>query len=359
MSANIAGCSLQTHSIRRSFPRADVDEPNLCLRWAMYHFAGGDAFVCGLVGFAACQFALIRVRSNSLRRWLTIGARLGLVWAVAVLPPVAMPMLAAFVGIEVAWCWNQWRQRSAAVPVPATDSSRPSTDDFAVRLPQPRREALLRACLAGLALGGAAAEAIHFRPPTQLPVVATLSVVGDSITAGLNDGEDTWPRKVARQAGIQVLDASQPGATLKSALRQVELLNPLDADLLVLEIGGNDLLEGLPVDEFDRDLDRLLLASQKPGRQTVMFELPLPPLSTRYGAAQRRHARRYGVPLIPRRQFLGVLTASGATVDGIHLSKTGQGRLASLMQNLLNLPDCGSPGSGGYRHLEPMRQQSR
>ncbi len=359
MWANVAGCSRQTHSTCRSFLRADVDEPNLYLRWAMYHFAGGDSFVCGLVGFAVCQFALIRVQSNSRRRWLTIGSRLGLVWAIAVLPPVPIPLLAAFVGTMVVWCWDQLRQRPTAAPVPTTDPATPSVDTSIVGSPQSRREVWLRSCLAGLALAGAAAEAIHFQSPSRLPAVQTLSVVGDSITAGLNDGEDTWPRKVARQAGIQVLDASQPGATLKSALRQVELLNPLDADLLVLEIGGNDLLEGLPVDVFDRDLDRLLLACQKPGRQTIMFELPLPPLSTRYGAAQRRHARRYGVPLIPRRQFLGVLTASGATVDGIHLSKTGQGRLANLMQNLLNLPASSSPASGGYRHLEPVRQQSR
>lgn len=340
-------------------PRADVDEPNLCLRWAMYHFAGGDSFVCGLVGFAACQFALIRVQSNSRRRWLTIGARLGLVWAVAVLPPAPIVLLTAFVSTLVAWRWFQCRPRSVAIPVSTTDPAESAVDNTAVGSPRPRREALLRSCLAGLALAGATAEAIHFQVPAHLPAVATLSVVGDSITAGLNDGEDTWPRKVARQTGIQVLDASQPGATLKSALRQVELLNPLDADVLVLEIGGNDLLEGLPVDVFDRDLDRLLAACQKAGRQTVMFELPLPPLSTRYGAAQRCRARRYGVPLIPRRQFLGVLTASGATVDGIHLSQTGQGRLASLVQNLLNLPDRSSPASAGYRHLEPVRQQAR
>lgn len=358
MWANVAGCSLQTHSTCRSFLRADVDEPNLCLRWAMYHFAGGDSFVCGLVGFALCQFALTRGQSNSRRRWFTIGARLALVWAIAVLPPSPIPLVAAFVGTLIVWCWFQWRPRSIAIPVPTTDPVTASVDQVAKGSPRPRREAWLRACLAGLALAGAAAEAIHFLPPSNLPVPGTLSVVGDSITAGLNDGEDTWPRKVARQTGVQVLDASQPGATLKSALRQVELLNPLNADLLVLEIGGNDLLEGLPVDEFDRNLDRLLLACQKSGRQTVMFELPLPPLSTRYGAAQRRHARRYGVPLIPRRQFLGVLTASGTTVDGIHLSNAGQGRMASLVQNLLNLPASSSPASGGYRHLEPERQRS-
>lgn len=321
-----------------------MDEPNPFLRWAMYHFAGGDAFVWGLVGFAVCQFAQTRIQTRSGRRWLTIGARLGLVWAIAVLPPTPLPLLAALVGMMGVWVWNQWRNRSVAAE--AADG------------PVPRRERLLRLSMAGLALAMAGAEVSHFQSPSRLPTVAVLSVVGDSITAGLNDGEDTWPQKLSRQTGIQVRDASQPGATLKSALGQVELLAPLASDLLILEIGGNDLLEGLPVDEFDRNLDHLLQACTKTGRPTVMFELPLPPLATRYGASQRRQAQRYQVPLIPRRKFLSVLTAKGATVDGIHLSDAGQSRMAQIAQNLLNLPPSPTSNSGDYRHLEPVQKRA-
>jgi hypothetical protein len=95
------------------------------------------------------------------------------------------------------------------------------------------------------------------------------------------------------------------------------------------------------------------MASQKPSRAIVMFELPLPPLAMRYCAVQRRLAAEHQVQLIPRRHFLQVLTSTGGTVDGIHLSKRGQTRLMELVQNLLKIDGQTAGASGDYRHLEP------
>jgi acyl-CoA thioesterase-1 len=192
-----------------------------------------------------------------------------------------------------------------------------------------------------------------FYQAPDLPV-RTLCVVGDSVTAGLDDGEDTWPKQLSRRLSTSVVDASQPGATLKSARQQVELLNQQGGDVLLLEIGGNDLLEGLPIAVFERDMDQLLQACRRSGRSTVMFELPLPPLAMRYVAIQRRLARQHQVTLIPRRRFLQVLTAPQSTVDGIHLSMKGQTRTADLVQNLLKFPEGAEMGAGAYRHFEPV-----
>ena len=209
--------------------------------------------------------------------------------------------------------------------------------------------------LAAAAVWGVALELPHcfYRAPEQ--TIETLGVVGDSITAGLNDGEDTWPQQLARRVTSEVVDASQPGATLKSARKQLQLLEPSGVHALVLEIGGNDLLEGLPVPEFEHDLDQLLSDCRDLNPAVVvMFELPLPPLATRYGAVQRRVAALHGVKLVPRRVLAGVLTANGSTVDGIHLSNAGQTRLAGVVQKLLKFENAPSQ-SGNYRRLEPQR----
>ena len=314
-----------------------MGEPSIFLRFAMYHFAGGDAYLLGLMGFAVAQIALCRAHGPRMRRWLKIGGRLGLVWAFADCAPVPWVLIGGFVLLLIAAVVTRFRK-------PAPESA----DATAVR-----REKQFRAAFAGLAVVGIACELpdYWFRAPAT--IVKTLAVVGDSVTAGLNDGEDTWPKQLAREAKVQVLDASQPGATLKSARQQVALLNSQAADLLILEIGGNDMLEGLPVDVFERDLNLLLAASQKTNRSVVMFELPLPPLAAWYGTVQRRLASRYGVQLIPRRYFVQILTGEGSTVDGIHLSKLGQTRLMTLVQNLLKFAEASSSGEGGYRHFEP------
>ena len=321
-----------------------MEEPNVLLRWAMYHFAGGDAFLFGLLGFAICQIALLVARGPRLRRALILSMWLGLIWAIADPPPFNLPLMAAVVVLLVWWI-SRWRSRKSAEPADALSAA--------------RRERVFRVCMAGCALMGILCELPYHWFSRPDCTVNTLCVVGDSITAGLNDGEQTWPKCLSRQVGARILDASQPGATLKSARRQVELLNEQPGDVLLLEIGGNDLLEGLPLAEFERDLDQLLAVSQQPNREVVMLELPLPPLAMRYVAIQRRLARQYQVRLIPRRQLLGVLTKQGSTVDGIHLTATGQNRLADLVQQLLKFPVEGPTSPDTYRHLEPKRKTSR
>lgn len=318
-----------------------MDQPNLFLRWAMYHFAGGDAYLLGLTASAAAQVALNRASNSKRRRWLIIGGRLGLIWAIADPSPIPWLVIPAFV-LLLLLIAIAGRLRKHQ-PVESTDGISGETRDS------------FRLALAGLAVVAIVCEIPYHISPSLKSTIKTVAVVGDSVTAGLNDGEQTSPKQLARTSTLQVFDASQPGATLKSAVKQVELLNLQAADVLILEIGGNDLLEGLPVADFERNLDRLLSTAQKGQRLMVMFELPLPPLAARYCAVQRRLTARYQVALIPRRQFLHVLTGDGSTVDGIHLSVRGQTRLMELVRNLLNVGGPLKEGTGEYRHFEPPR----
>lgn len=170
----------------------------------------------------------------------------------------------------------------------------------------------------------------HLRP--ELPVVTSpaLGVIGDSVTAGMQIGEnepETWPRILARARHIRVNDQSQPGAKCASARKQAALLTPVET-VVVMEIGGNDLLGTTSTDEFERDLQALLSDICRPGQTVVLFELPLLPFCHGYGRVQRRLCREHGVYLIPKRVLLGVLRAGGATIDSIHLTAAGQQRLA-------------------------------
>jgi lysophospholipase L1-like esterase len=104
---------------------------------------------------------------------------------------------------------------------------------------------------------------------------------------------------------------------------------PSGAHLLIIELGGNDLLGGSNADEFRRDLTALLASVSQPGRIVAMFELPLLPLQNAFGEAQRDVSSRLGVRLIPRRVLAGAVALSGHTTDGLHLSAAGHRWLAN------------------------------
>lgn len=121
-------------------------------------------------------------------------------------------------------------------------------------------------------------EVPYLLAPTLGPLSRPeLCVIGDSVTAGdPSDHWETWPTLLGRQHNLQVQDLSHVGDTAGAALRRLEATS-ITAPLVLVEIGGNDLLGTTTSSQFGHDLDRLLGQLSAPGRQIIMFELPLPP----------------------------------------------------------------------------------
>ncbi len=100
---------------------------------------------------------------------------------------------------------------------------------------------------------------------------------------------------------------------------------------MLIEIGGNDYFERVAPSEFAAQLDRLLTELDRPNRQLIMLELPLPPFYNAYGRVQRELAATHRVPLISKRQFARVVFTSGATLDTVHLSESGHSLFADMV----------------------------
>ena len=160
----------------------------------------------------------------------------------------------------------------------------------------------------------------------------TVLFIGDSITAGAgrDDTSERWPNILAKEHDLAVQDVSRMGETAASALKRVKT-RQISSPVVMVEIGGNDLLGSTSSAQFSRDLDALLAHVAAPDRQVIMFELPLPPFRHEYGRIQRSLARKHGVLLVPKGLFLSVLTTDGATLDTIHLSQAGHRRMAALV----------------------------
>jgi lysophospholipase L1-like esterase len=179
-----------------------------------------------------------------------------------------------------------------------------------------------------------------------MPVIAGtptdhLVVIGDSISSGVDPRVPAWPVVLQEMTGVAVKNLAQPGAQTIEGRVMAEKITPED-HIVLIEIGGNDLLTGTPSSEFGRALDALLSKVSAPGRTLLMFELSLLPNKIAYGQIQRRLATKYRVLLIPKRFLVDVIGGANATSDGLHLSEAGARRMATLMAQAL-LPVLKSP----------------
>jgi lysophospholipase L1-like esterase len=192
-----------------------------------------------------------------------------------------------------------------------------------------------RVAIIGLTILLGSVEFPYTLPPSIPPGQAQrLYVIGDSISAGMGDDDRAWPTVLGMAAGIPVTNLAMDGATVADGLSQALRVAETRAVVLV-EIGGNDLLSGLPVREFTARLEALLASLRRPGRTIVMVELPCMPFSIGYGRAQRALANAYEIHLIPKRFFTRVLGAPGATTDGLHLSVAGARLMADTILSIL------------------------
>jgi acyl-CoA thioesterase-1 len=282
------------------------------MSWVIYFFGSGAAFFAGVGGVLAG----VGLFSGRRRDWsvkaATLLSFLGLILVALSATPLPYWFYATAGVLTLAWL--------------VSERLRPSR-----RHPWLLRGAVIMCCVAALALEAP----YHFMPalpPTGRP---PLYLFADSVSAGMGESRRvTWPELLENARGVKVHNYSQMGATVHSMLRDAEKLS-LGDGLYLLEIGGNDLLGTTTAGDYERDLERLLELLCQPGRTVVMFELPLPPFANEFGRAQRRLAAKYGVALIPKRVFTTVLTADGATLDGVHLSSAGHELMAETVWDLI------------------------
>jgi len=291
--------------------------------WVLYLFGSGQAFFLG-AGMVLLAVALLpRVKAGVRGSLLAIIARLGIFIAIISAVPLSYWLYGLAVLVTSVWLWRERRRGRESL---LSADSPPQT-------PDPR---YLRLATAMVWIGMALVELpYHFTPRIPGMSKPPLFIIGDSITAGMGAGEKhTWP-DLLPPVVAPVHNLALPGATSASALSRQANQLPARGGLVVLEIGGNDLLGETPAAHFERDLEQLLSRVSVPERTIVMFELPLPPLCNEYGRIQRKLAARHDVHLIPKRTLMGVLARGGATLDTIHLSEEGHQQMAGAVWSVI------------------------
>lgn len=173
----------------------------------------------------------------------------------------------------------------------------------------------------------------------QSAVAGTVLIVGDSISAAFGlDTRAGWvallEKRLAQQGfDDKVVNASITGDTSANGLARLPAqLAAHKPDVVLLELGGNDGLRGMPVAQLQQNLASMIDLSRKAGAEVLLLGMQLPP---NYGARYTKAfaqvyqtlADEKKVALVP---FLlegvgGVPTLMQA--DGVHPTAGAQGKL--------------------------------
>lgn len=158
--------------------------------------------------------------------------------------------------------------------------------------------------------------------------------LGDSLMAGYQLGPgESFPERLeaalrARGHEVTVANAGVSGDTSSGGLARLDWSVPDGTDLVILELGANDMLRGIPPELTERNLDAMIVRLRERGIGVVLMGmLAAPNLGPDYAETfdgiYPRLAERHGVPLHPF--FLdGVAAQAGLLLsDGMHPNAKG------------------------------------
>jgi acyl-CoA thioesterase-1 len=119
----------------------------------------------------------------------------------------------------------------------------------------------------------------------------TILIVGDSLSAGYGiDVDQSWATLLQLRLEEQgyehrVVNASIGGETTEGgATRISQALETFSPALVILELGGNDGLRGIPANRMQDNLESIILKSEASGAAVVMLGIQIP---TNYGRRYR------------------------------------------------------------------------
>lgn len=197
------------------------------------------------------------------------------------------------------------------------------------------------------------AESEPAREPASLPAAASapdtrprLVFLGDSLTAGLGlPPEEAYPSLIQQKVdadglNYQVMNAGVSGDTSAGGLSRLDWALEGDVRVMVVALGGNDGLRGLPASELKKNLATIIERAQAKHIKVVLAGMEAPPnfgqdYIVQFHKVYPELAKQYGVPLVP---FLlqGVAGIEGLNQrDGIHPTAEGARTVADNVWTVL------------------------
>jgi len=164
----------------------------------------------------------------------------------------------------------------------------------------------------------------------------TILVFGDSLSAAYGLApQEGWVALLAQRLrtqgyGYEVVNASESGETSGGGLERLPRALALHHPAIVLlELGANDALRGLPVSEVRANLERMVELARGAGARVLLLGIRIPPnYGPRYTQEFERVfpelAKQYHLPLVPFLLEKVALDRELMQEDGMHPNARGE-----------------------------------
>jgi len=179
-------------------------------------------------------------------------------------------------------------------------------------------------------------------PQPAIAQGATVLILGDSLSYGTGaKPEEAYPVLLEKATGWHIVNAGVPGDTTSGGLQRLpDLLEAHQPKLLLIELGGNDLLRQVSAKQVESNLKSLITQAKALGVPVALVAIPeISPFMAAVGNLSdhplyARVAEETQVPIIAD-IFSEVLSKRDLKSDQIHPNAQGYAQVASDMQKTL------------------------
>ncbi|MDO6385157.1 arylesterase [Uliginosibacterium sp. 31-12] len=145
----------------------------------------------------------------------------------------------------------------------------------------------------------------------QNALAANILVWGDSLSAGYGIAqEQAWPQLLSRKLAAEgyrhtVINASISGETSAGGLSRLPAALTRDKpSIVIIELGANDGLRGLPVPAMRKNLDAMIRSAQASGARVMLIGMRMPPnfgpvYTQKFQQTYSELAQQYKTALLP------------------------------------------------------------
>lgn len=179
-------------------------------------------------------------------------------------------------------------------------------------------------------------------PQPTITQGSTVLILGDSLSFGTGaKPEEAYPTLLEKTTGWHIVNAGIPGDTTSGGLQRLpDLLETHQPKLLLIELGGNDLLRQVSVKQVEENLKSIIAQAKALGVPVALVAIPeISPFMAAVGNLSdhplyARVAEEMQVPLVTD-VFSDVLSKRDLKSDQIHPNAEGYAVVASGMRKAL------------------------
>lgn len=155
---------------------------------------------------------------------------------------------------------------------------------------------------------------------------------GDSLTAGQGAGAgEDFPSLIGKALNVPILNVGVSGNTTRDALLRIsEDVLSQNPSIVVIELGGNDLLDRVNVEVTKKNFDLILSKIKPTGAKIVILGVKFFLFQQKYETDWQSLAKKYNATYVPD-IFEGVITDQSLKFDDIHPNAKGYQKIAEKL----------------------------